>query len=138
MNITFAIEKGYFIKEKIDPLLIQKELQESEYDLDKAKQALLSKDYKWTIVKCYYSMFHSAKAVCFSLGLREKKHIALVMMLEELIQESKLEKEYLYSFKAAMDARESADYHYQHSEDTAKHIYSLAQKFNQRMKKLLE
>ncbi|OGI65020.1 hypothetical protein A2642_00585 [Candidatus Nomurabacteria bacterium RIFCSPHIGHO2_01_FULL_39_10] len=138
MNITSAVEKGYFVKEKIDPLLIQKELQESEYDLDKAKQALLSKDYKWAIVKCYYSMFHSAKALCFSLGLREKKHIALVMMLEEMIQEGRLEKEYLYSFKGAMDAREGADYHYIHSEDTAKHIYSLAQKFNQRMKRLLE
>ncbi len=137
MNLNQAIEKGYFVEEKRDILLIQKELQESDYDLEKAQQAIAAKDYKWAIVKCYYSMFHSAKAVCFNLGLREKKHVALVIMLEHLITQGKLEQEYLYSFKAAMDAREGADYHYQHSEDTAKHIYTLAQKFNQRMKKLL-
>ncbi len=137
MNITSAINNGYFIKERIDPLLIEKELQESDYDFDKAQQAIQAKDYKWAIVKCYYSMFHSTKAVCFSIGLREKKHIALVIILEDLSQEGKLEKEYLYSFKAALDARESADYHYQHTQETAKHIYSLAQKFNQRLKKIL-
>lgn len=138
MNLTEALEKGYLHKERVDPLLIKKEIDESNYDFTKAEQALREKDYKWAIIKSYYSMFHSAKAVCFSLGYREKKHLALIIMLEELARQDKIEKDYLYYFKAVIDAREGADYHYIHSEEHAKQINSLASSFNLQMKKLLK
>jgi len=100
MNLKECLEKGFIIHEKVDRKLIEKELNESDYDLLKAKESLSEKDYKWCIIKSYYAMFHAAKAVLFDLGYREKKHIAIIVMIEELCKEGKLESKYLNYFKA--------------------------------------
>jgi len=43
------------------------------------------------LIQSYYAMFHAAKAVLFSMGLREKKHFAVTMVLEMLSKEGKIE-----------------------------------------------
>lgn len=138
MNIQDCLNEGYLVKEEVKKDLIEKELKESDYDFSSAKKAFEEKDYKWTIVKCYYSMFHSAKAVCFKLGYREKKHFALLVVLEELNKEGKLEKEYLHYFGAVLDSREGADYRYTYSWEIAEHNLKITSLFNQRIKRLLE
>lgn len=137
MNIKDCLEKGYLTKEGTQEDLIEKELKESGYDFSQAKKAFAEKDYKWAIIKTYYSMFHAGKAVCFKLGYREKKHFALLIVLEELNKEGKLEAEYLHYFEAAADSRESADYRYTYSRDTAEHSLKIAALFNQRIRSLL-
>ena len=99
MNLQDAIDREYLVKIISDPLLIQKELEESKYDFQSAKNAIQEKDYKWVIIKCYYSMFHSGKALCFQQGYREKKHIAILLMLQELQKKGKIEKECVYYSK---------------------------------------
>ena len=136
MNLRDCVEKGYLIKEKVSKDLIIKEFNESDYDLASAKNAVEGLDYKWAIIKCYYSMFHAAKAICFSLGYREKKHIALLIMLEELNKQGKLEQEFLNFFRAAIDSREGADYQYTYSAEIAQHNLKIAVLFNSRMKRL--
>lgn len=138
MNIEDCLEKRFLIREEVKQDLIDKELKESDYDFFKAKEAFDSKDYKWTIVKCYYSMFHSAKAVCFKLGYREKKHFAVLIVLEELKRQGKLEREFVNYFDRATNARESADYQYNYSQEIAEGSLKIAEKFNNRMKNLLE
>ncbi len=138
MNIKEAVEKRFLVKEKLEKDLIDKEIKESAYDSQRAQKAFEEKDYKWAIIQCYYSMFHAAKAVCFTLGYREKKHFALVIILEELSNVGKLEQEYVNYFKAAIDSREEADYHYNYSQDIAEHSLKMAFSFNERMKELIK
>src|SRR3989338_5227823 len=138
MNIKEGIEKRYLIPEKASQGLIEKELKESEYDFSRAKTAFQEQDYKWTIVKSYYSMFHAGKAVCFHLGYREKKHFAITIVLEELYNEGKIEGHFIAYFNAAIDSREGADYHYLHSKETAEQNLKIAEAFNNRMRKLVE
>lgn len=137
MNIQDCINQGYLLNIKPDENLIRKEINESEYDLDKAENSLNEKDWKWTTIASYYSMFHLARAVLFKLGLREKKHFAIVLVLEELNKQGKLEMKYINQFEAAMTSREDADYHYTYSQTTAEHSLKTAKEFIQRLKKLL-
>jgi len=137
MDLNEALQKGFLAKESIDPRLTIKELKEAEYDLIKAQESLQQKDFKWAIVKAYYSMFHAARAVLFRLGYREKRHFVVPIVLEELSKQGKLESEYVTDLNAALYGREEADYHYGYSEDTAKQSVEMAENFLKRMKQLV-
>ena len=121
---------------KVERDLIEKELEEAKYDLERAKHAIEEDDFKWSIVKSYYSMFHAARAVLFSLGLKERRHFAVRVVLENLNMEGKLESKFISDFSAALGAREDADYRYTYSQETAAYLLKAAVDFLARMKRL--
>ncbi len=137
-DIQGCIEKGYLRKTEPDTKIIEKELTEADYDLKRAKHALEEKDFKWCIIKSYYSMFHAARAVLFTLGLKEKRHFAVQVVLEDLIKKGKLESIYLEYLSSAMEWREDADYRYTHSEEIAIDCAENADKFATKMKEILK
>ena len=137
MDIEDCLEQRFLIKIKPANDLIQKELAESAYDFDKAEKAFREEDWKWAIVQTYYCMFHAARAVLFKLGLREKRHFALAVVLGDLNKKGKLELKYVNDFEAALSSREDADYYYAYSKETAEHCLEMAENFLMRMKKLL-
>lgn len=134
MNIDECLEKEYLKKIEIDEKLITKEFNEADYDLESANRAYNSGDNKWCIVKCYYSMFHAAKGVLFKLGYKEKKHIAVLIVLETLNKDGKLEGKFITNFRAAMKAREDADYNYTYSSETASYDLEITEEFVNAMK----
>ncbi len=138
MNIGKAIEEGILERIEVDEKLISKEFSESVYDFEKANKAFEEKDYKWCIVKYYYSMFHSARGILFKLGFKERKHFAIKIVLENLNIKGKLESIYVNDFKAAVSAREDADYHYSYSKESAEHIKDIAEEFNDKMNDLVK
>jgi len=138
MRIEELLEKGFLTKIKKDPKLVKKELREAEYDLEKARLSLEQKDFKWSSIKAYYSMFHSARAVLFSIGLKDRRHFAVGMVLEELSKRGKLEVRFIDDFRAGMSAREDADYRHVYSAETAEYIVDVAGDFLKRMKKLIK
>jgi len=138
MDIDACLQQGFLVRETPDRKLIEKETKESRYDLESAKKAIAEKDYKWAIIKSYYSMFHAGKAVCFSRGYREKRHVAVLVVLEQLSKEGKLESRFINDFRAAMNAREGADYRYSYSLEQADQLWSIAQEFLKRMEALID
>lgn len=137
MNIEECFEKRFLLNIKPDKKLVDKELKESDYDLDKAEKAFKEEDYKWAIVKSYYAMFHAARAVLSNLGFREKRHFAIGIVLEDLNKKGKLESRFINDFNAAIQSREDADYHYIYSKETAENSLIIADEFIHRMKELL-
>lgn len=137
MDIKDCLEQGFLKKITFDEKLIKKELKEAIYDLERAKKAIQENDFKWSIIKSYYSMFHAAKSVLFKLGYMEKRHFAVSAVLEDLNKKGKIETKYLSYFSAALSAREEADYHYNYSKDIAMHNITMAEEFLEAMKKLL-
>jgi len=75
---------GDLRKFPVDRSIIEKELQESRKDLESAKKSLQEQDYKWTIIKAYYSMFHAGKSLILSAGYIEKSHDYLIIAVKEL------------------------------------------------------
>jgi len=137
MNIKEAIEKRFLLGIKPDKKLVDKELKESDYDLSKSEKALDEEDYKWSIVKSYYAMFHAARALLFNLGYREKRHFVVGIVLEDLNKKGKLESRYVNDFNAAISSREDADYHYVYSKEAAEDNLLIANEFISKMKELL-
>lgn len=138
MNINQAIEERILKRIKPDVELVKKEFNESDYDFKKSGKAFEEGDYKWAIVQAYYSMFHSARAVLFKLGFQEKRHSAIIPVLEDLDSRGKLETTYVNDFKAGIFAREDADYHYSYFKESAKHMIEITDEFKERMKRLIE
>jgi uncharacterized protein (UPF0332 family) len=136
MEIKDLVEIGMIKEIKPDKELVDKEFKEADYDIDKARTAYDEKDYKWAIVKAYYSVFHSAKGIMISMGYTEKAHIGIAEFLNILSKNGKLEGRYVVDFKAAMSARQGADYQYDYSEDKAQAIISLAEEFIDQMEQL--
>src|SRR3989339_583970 len=101
MDINEAIEQRFLLRIEPDKKLVDKELKESDYDFDKAEKAFKEEDYKWSIVKGYYAMFHAARAVLFNLGFREKRHFVVGIVLEDLNKKGKLESRFVNDFNAA-------------------------------------
>ncbi|MBI5047104.1 HEPN domain-containing protein [Candidatus Micrarchaeota archaeon] len=136
MDIASLVSKNYLTR--IPPALdlADKEWAESELDLEEASKEIRNKGYKWAIIKSYYSMFHSAKAILFLMGLKEKSHYAVSEVLNCLSTDGKLESRYVNDFKAGVSAREGADYHYSHEEKTAKDLFDIATEFVERMRSL--
>jgi len=135
-KIEELIEQNHLKKIKPDEKLVKKEFDEAEYDLKKARLALEDDDYKWCIIKAYYSMFHASRAILFLFGLREKGHFAILFVLEDLSGKGMLESKFVNDFKGAMDARESADYRYIHTKDTAEYMIEIAEEFLKKMREL--
>lgn len=106
-----CLKNNGLAKVKADKEIIKKEIESSEYDLDKAIKSLKNNDAKWASIKAYYSMFHSAKALVFKKGYREKSHYCLLIALRELYgKKSKLNKTHINNFEICMDIRQEADY----------------------------
>ncbi len=116
---------------------IRKELNESKNDMGNAKNSLKNGNYKWAIIQAYYSMFHSARAVLVSNGYRERRHFAITVVMEHLVRSKKLESYFVDDFKAAIFAREEADYSSVYSREWAEQILTAAEEFAERMKKLV-
>ena len=81
-------------------------------------------------------MFHSARALIFSKGYREKSHYALLLALRELFEE-KLENT-IERFEEAMDLREEADYGLRFSEEGAIAVIEGAKRFIEKTKAILK
>jgi len=138
MDIERYVNAGYVKRIESAGDLIGKEFKEAEYDLAGAKRALKDEDFKWATIKAYYSMFHAAKGVLFKIGLKEKTHFVIGLLLDEISKEGKLESRFVNDFKAAMAARMEADYNYEYSERSARELVGMAGEFLPQMKKLLK
>jgi uncharacterized protein (UPF0332 family) len=136
MDIETCMQEGFLQRIEVEPDLIEKELGEAKYDIRKAERAFEDGDFKWSIVKSYYSMFHAARVVLFSLGFKERRHFAIRVVLENLNMKGKLESRFISDFSAALGAREDADYRYTYSQETAAYLLKAAGDFLVRMKKL--
>lgn len=116
---------------------IIKELGQSDNDLIRAKETMQARDYKWSTIQAYYSMFHAARAVLLSNGYREKSHKCVLFFLESLVEDGRLEPHFARYFGSAMFLREEADYEATYAEQSARDTVENASTFIARMKKLL-
>jgi len=130
------IEEGRLTRIEIDRKLILKEVEGATSDLEEAKDSLRRKKFKWATVQGYYSMFHSARALLYSKGFREKSHYALLVALRELFK-NELAPEILRDFNEAMNLREEADYGLVFSEEAATSTVENAENFLQKAKRIL-
>lgn len=138
MDVKKCLEEGFLKKVKPNKKEVEKEIKESESDLKDANSSFKMGKYKWCVIQAYYSMIHAARAVLISHGFKERRHFAIGVVLESLVRNKKLEAYFVDDFKAAMFAREEADYESYYSKERAEQVLVTAEEFNERMKRLLK
>ena len=110
--------------------LTNKELKVAASDLEQAKISLKGNNYKWATIQCYYSMFHSARALLYVKNYRERSHHCLIVAIRELYVEKKLLPFYLIEgLQKAKILRENADYYDEWSRVGAEKILKLSEEF---------
>lgn len=123
-----CLEKKNLIKVDIDEDLIKKELESAESDLKDSQDVLNVGKVKWATISAYYSMFHSARALLYSKGYREKSHFCLRAALKNLfVDKNLLETSFLDDYDTAKDLRENADYKSDFSQSSAEQLIHKAQ-----------
>jgi uncharacterized protein (UPF0332 family) len=138
MSSEFAqlLEQRKLFRSRITREMIRKETKAAEKDLQDAQDSLEQKKFKWATIQAYYSIFHSARALLYRHGFREKSHYALLVAVRELYS-NELEQELIRSFEQGMELRERADYGLEFSESGATETIEGAEKFLRRAKELL-
>lgn len=110
--------------------LVNKELKTAEDDLKTAKESFNNENYKWTTIQCYYSMFHSARALLYSKNYRERSHYCLTVALRVFYGEMGfLSIDLIEGFQKAKTLRENADCYDQWSKLGAEALLDIAKKF---------
>lgn len=140
MSISFedCLSKRKLFKFAPAKRLIDLELDDAAADLKSAKEDFANSSFKWATIKGYYSMFHSARALVYSRGYREKSHYCLYVALKALfVEDDKLSSKLAEDFNNSMILREDADYRRSFSEEGASGVIKSADKFFDVAKKLL-
>ena len=123
-------------RERITRAMIEKEVAAAQSDLQDAQDSLKSAKHKWATIQGYYSMFHSARALLYSKGYREKSHHALLVAIRELFSKE-LTPTIIDRFEDAMNLRQEADYGLKFSPTGAKVVIEGAEELLSATKAIL-
>ena len=125
-----AIEKKKIVRFTKAKVLVKKELKAAQDDLLEAKDRFINKRYKYATITAYYSMFHSARALLYAKGYREKSHYWLIVAMQSLyVEKGLLDESIVSEFHDAMVLREDADYHGKFSKEGAEITLASAKTF---------
>ncbi len=117
--------------------LVPKELSQAESDYSYAKDSFERDIFKWSTIQAYYSMFHSARALLYTKGYRERSHYCLIAAMRTLyVDEGLLSFRLIESFQLAKTLRENADYYGDFSKEAAAQVLEDALSFLETAKKL--
>jgi len=133
-----CLERDKIVKLEKAETLVPKELELAESDLSFSKDSLLSDNYKWSTIQSYYSMFHTARALLYVQGYREKSHFCLIEAIRSLyVEKGILSFEFLEALQLGKSLRENADYYGDFSKNDAERLVNIATKFLEEAKVVL-
>lgn len=119
-DLKEALEKKKIVSFPAGPILISKELEAAKEDLFDAKDLFSRERFKSATTLAYYTIFHTARALLFKKGYREKSHIQLGFAIKAFyVDKELLPQEYYDNFIQALDFRELADYKIKFSKEGA-------------------
>lgn len=141
MSLEFkkCLERGKIKKFSPGKKLAGKELRLAGEDLKISLKSLSDKNYKWSIIQSYYSMFHSARALLYSKSYREKSHFCLIEAIRTLFVETgEINVSLAESLLEAKNLREAADYYGDFSEINCKKLIKKAEEFLETAKAIIK
>ena len=108
--------------------------------LEEAKKNLNSEAFNSSVLSSYLAMFHSARALLFSDGFREKSHYCIARYLEEkYVKKKLLESKWVNLLDHYRELRHNDQYSitFFTTRDEAEKALKTAKEFVERMRKLL-
>lgn len=93
------------------------------------------------VSRAYYAMFHAARAILFSKGVKAKTHRGTISLFgEKIVKEGVLSREFADMLRKALDLRQKSDYelYAELNEERVEEVIKNARKFIEKIKELLE
>ena len=119
--------------------LSSKELNLALSDYNTAEGSFKEKNYKWSTIQTYYSMFHSARALLYSNNLRERSHFCLIEAIRVLyVNKGLLGYWLIEALQKAKRLREDADYYGEFSKENAQDLLNRAKEFLEKAQDILK
>ena len=136
-EIARLLTERKLMRAQIGKEMVLKEIEAAQADLQDAEDSLQQNKFKWATIQGYYSMFHSARALLFSKGFREKSHYALMLAIRVLFS-NELESCLIRQFEEGMALRQEADYGLKFSETGTLETINGAEKLLSKAKEILK
>ncbi len=140
-NVSKLLEEGLIRKIPPSRDKAKESIRTAESWLKEAKNNLSSNALRSCIISSYLAMFHSARAILFADGFREKSHFAVARYLEDRYKNNgKLEEKWIALLDHFRETRHDDQYSttFLVSEDDAESSLESAREFVERMKELAE
>ena len=142
MQLRFknCIEKGLLKKLPASKDNAIRSINKAKSWLKEAEKSFQGEAYDSSVLSSYLAMFHSARAILFLDGYREKSHACVARYLEEqYVSKKKLEKKWVELLDHHREIRHNDQYDlsFYSSDEEAKEAFESAEQFLQRMKHLL-
>ena len=141
LSFKSCIEKGLLRKIPASEDNAERSIHKAESWLKESEKALTGEAYDSSVMSSYLVMFHSARAILFFDGYREKSHACVARYLEGMyVNSKKLDKKWVELLDHHREIRHENQYDlsFFSSEKEAKNALSAAETFLQRMKDLLD
>jgi len=138
-NIDDCFERG--LLRKVEPSRTKCEqslLQAGEW-LSEAEKNLEAEAYRSALSSAYMAVFHSARAVLFRDGVREKSHYCIGLYLQRYVEDGTLEENWPMLFDRIRSVRHADQYSFM-ALPTVEEVQAgidLAERFIERMERLL-
>jgi uncharacterized protein (UPF0332 family) len=94
MNVSECLEQGILAKAKPDLEKAKSSIMMAEHKLELAQTEFEHQIFEGAIINAYASMFHSARALLFKDGFKERSHFAVYIFVNEKYS-NKIERKYL-------------------------------------------
>jgi len=107
--------------------------------LSEAEKNLQAGALRSAVSSAYLAVFHSARAVLFRDGVREKSHYCIGLYLQIYVEEGSLEEEWPMLFDRIRSVRHADQYSFM-AKPTSEEVLEgidLAERFRERMERLL-
>ncbi|MFH1544904.1 MAG: HEPN domain-containing protein [archaeon] len=141
MNIEECIEQGLLVESKPDLEKAESSVEMAQHKLEIAETEFKYKLFESAIISAYASMFHSARALLFRDGFKERSHFAVYVYVSEKYS-SKIERKYLSELNFLRLQRHELMYglgkHIKLQKSEADTTIKIANGFLQAIKKILQ
>lgn len=138
-NIEDCFRQG--LLRRVEPSLTKSKesIAEAREWLSEARKNVEAEAYKSAISSLYLAIFHSARAVLFRDGVREKSHYCVGVYLGKYVEQGVLEEDWVLIFDRMRSVRHTDQYSFQihPSKEEVDSGIDIAGKFMNRMEKLL-
>jgi uncharacterized protein (UPF0332 family) len=143
MQLRFknCVEKGLLRKIPASEDNAIRSINKAESWLKEAEKSFQGEAYDSSVLSSYLAMFHSARAILFIDGYREKSHACVARYLEEqYVNKKKLEKKWVELLDHHREIRHNDQYDlsFYSSDEEAKEALESAGQFLQRMRHLID
>ena len=110
ISLKDCFDKGLIKKAEKSTNLAKKSLRQAEFFLEEASDLVDTKK-QISLLTLYNSFFHTARALLYNDGFKERSHFCIARYLEsEYINNNKIDSKFLHAFETVMSLRHTVQY----------------------------